>query len=93
MSSVARIDVEIDLYDVVREFTAVEILDALKSYHQQEFMLECSINPSEVIPRLLKSLAATQREAETKKRWDNANALCDLRSAIQTAFEIYRGNP
>ena len=89
----ARFSVEVDLYEVVREFTADEILAELKSYHQQEFMIESAINPSEVIPRLLGSLAASQREAETKKRWDTANALCDLRNAIQAAFDNYRGNP
>lgn len=88
----ARFSVEVDLYEVVREFTADEILAELKSYHHQEFMIETVVNPFEIIPRLLGSLAATQREAETKKRWDAANALCDLRNAIQAAFDVYKGN-
>jgi hypothetical protein len=89
----ARFSVEVDLYEVVREFTAEEILAELKSYHHQEFMIEAVVSPMEIIPRLLRSLDATQRAAEKSQKWDQANALCDLRTAIQAALNIYRGNP
>jgi len=85
----ASIRVDIDLYDVVREFSSEDILAALKAHHQQEFMLEHSISVADVLPRVIHSLNATQRAAEGRKEWNTANRLCDLRNAIQAALDKY----
>jgi hypothetical protein len=83
---------EVELNEVLSNFKTDEVLGLLRMRDGRDYTLIEAINVREAIPRLLEDLAMTQVKAETAKKWDEANALLELRHAVEAAFTTYRGS-